>query len=142
MTLSTVDSGVVPLPRSVARFNKRFTNRFAEPLARRFSNFAIVHHQGRRSGASFKTPVNVFASRPDRVIVALTYGPKADWVRNVQAGGGSLQLDSRVLSISTATLLDREMAWPYLPRPVRLVLTALRVHDFLELTVTPLDTSL
>ena len=86
----------MPLPRAVARFNKRVTNRFLEPIARRSSGFAVVHHVGRRSGREYTTPVNLFRlgdegagvgdrSTTDAAIVSLTYGPSADWVRNVLA---------------------------------------------------------
>ena len=67
----------MPLPRALARFNRRYTNRFIEPIVRRSSGFATVHHAGRRSGREFHTPVNVFDLDGD-LIVALTYGEDRD----------------------------------------------------------------
>ena len=122
----------MPLPRWVARFNKRFTNRFIEPVARRFSNFAIVEHRGRRSDRVYRTPINLFA-RDDHFIAALTYGPEADWVRNVLAGGGTVEIRGEIRAISAATVIDRAAVWPALPRVVRLALRVLRVSDFLAL---------
>ena len=48
--------------------------------------FAILEYTGRRTGREIRTPVKVFRHDGDRVI-ALTYGPDVQWVRNVQASG-------------------------------------------------------
>ena len=131
----------MPLPRSVARFNKRYTNRFIEPLVRRSSGFAVVRHVGRTSGQAFTTPVNVFRDNSSdggtpRVIVALTYGPSADWVRNVQSGPATLDLGAEgVRSIDSIELVGRDTAWPSLPGFVRVALRMLSVRDFASLTL-------
>lgn len=125
----------MPLPRWVARFNKRVTNRFIQPLVARSAGFAIVHHRGRTSGTSYQTPVNVFGTADGTWIVALTYGPGADWVRNVMAGGGWLERLGTRYSIETAALAGRIEAWPYLPASVRLALRFLGVRDFLRITL-------
>ncbi|GAA5152371.1 nitroreductase family deazaflavin-dependent oxidoreductase [Pseudonocardia eucalypti] len=71
------------LPRWLARVNRVATNR----VLGRLPVFATVRHVGRRSGRRYQTPIAVF--RADRgYVAALTYGPGADWVRNVLAAGG------------------------------------------------------
>ena len=75
----------MPLPRLIARVNRRVTNRLLGGLAQRLPGFGVVIHTGRRSRRVH--PVNVFR-RGDRYIIALTYGSNADWVRNVLANGG------------------------------------------------------
>ena len=76
----------MPIPRTVTHFNKRFLN----PVMRRIAVVApmmgVIHHTGRASGTAYQTPVMVFR-RDDRLVVALTYGPDVDWVRNVLAAG-------------------------------------------------------
>ena len=124
----------MPLPRAIARFNKRVTNRFIEPVARRSSGFAVVHHVGRRSGASYSTPVNLFALQ-GHVIVALTYGPAADWVQNVLATGGTVENASGIKPIAAAEIVGRRAAWPALPAIVRCALRTLRVRDFMRLSL-------
>ncbi len=74
-------------PRSVARFNRRVTNRILGRLAPVAPGFGMIVHTGRKSGRTFRTPVNVFRV-DDGYVVALTYGPQSDWVRNVLAAGG------------------------------------------------------
>jgi deazaflavin-dependent oxidoreductase (nitroreductase family) len=77
----------MPLPRWLARANKAGLNRVSTKVAPWFPSLAVVVHRGRRSGKRYETPVMVFRA-PDGFIVALTYGPQADWVRNVVTAGG------------------------------------------------------
>ena len=103
-----------------------------EPMARRFSNFAVVEHIGRSSGRTYRTPINLFRSE-DGYLAALTYGPKADWVKKGLAAGGVGESAGTRLRISGARLVGRDTAWEHLPRLVRVVLTILRVHNFMVL---------
>lgn len=125
----------MPLPRVVARMNKRYTNRFIEPFVRRMPGFAVVENVGRRSGAHFRTPVHTF-DRDGSLLIALTYGPSADWVQNVERSGGHVHRDGMRLQIASVSFVAREAAWPWLPWFVRLALRALRVHDFLLIEST------
>ena len=127
----------MPLPRAVARFNKAVTNRYVEPLARRRRGFAVVHHRGRRSGRAYSTPVNLFPLGDDEAVVALTYGPVADWARNVLDGGGDVETVTGVRPITASSVVDRSVAWPVLPWFVRAALRVLRVRDFMRLSLGP-----
>lgn len=121
------------LGRRVAVFNRHVTNRVLGPVAGRLPGFGIVVHTGRRSGRSYRTPVNVF--RTDQgYVIALTYGPDADWVRNVIAAGGcELELRGRAVRLTEPRLLhdERRGQVPWLPRRM---LTIAGVSDFLDLT--------
>jgi deazaflavin-dependent oxidoreductase (nitroreductase family) len=76
----------MPLPRRLARFNKRVTNRVSRHVAGWMPGLAIVTHAGRVSGREYRTPVNIFRSG-EGYVFALTYGAGTDWVRNVRAAG-------------------------------------------------------
>ena len=130
----------MPLPHAVARFNKHVTNRFLEPLARRASGFAVVHHRGRVSGRSYRTPLNVFPT-DDGLIIALTYGPDVDWLRNVQSGPSELERNGEIRSIAHVRLVARSVAWPVLPVMVKLVLRLLRIHHFCLVSIDEVNTS-
>jgi deazaflavin-dependent oxidoreductase (nitroreductase family) len=124
----------MPLPRSLARINRRVTNRLLDGLAMRLPWFGVVVHTGRTSRRRYRTPVNVFR-RGDRYIVALTYGSNADWVRNVLAEGGcTLETRGGALHLSRPRLFHDERRYA-VPAPVRLVLGLVNVCDFLELTL-------
>ncbi len=63
----------MPLSRGLAKFNRRFTNRFTRHVAGWAPTFAIVTHVGRQSGRVYETPVNAFRVG-DQYVVALTDG--------------------------------------------------------------------
>ena len=126
----------MPFPRPLARINRRVTNPVARLVAGRLPPLAIVEHRGRRSGAAYRTPVMAFRDG-DRFAVALTYGPDADWVRNVLAEGGcTLEHGRRRLPLTAPHLLHGETGRERLPLPVRLALRLLRVDDYLYLRRT------
>lgn len=46
----------------------------------------VIHHRGRTSGSEYATPVTIKRLGDDYVI-AMVYGRRSDWVRNVLAAG-------------------------------------------------------
>jgi deazaflavin-dependent oxidoreductase (nitroreductase family) len=124
----------MPLPRSIARFNRRVTNRILGPLAGVVPGFAIVVHVGRKTHRQYRTPVNAF-SRPGGYIIALTYGPDSDWVRNVLAAGGcTLEMRGSTIHLTQPHLYHDERRRA-LPAPVSFVLGLGHVSDFVDLSV-------
>ena len=67
-----------------------FTTRVVNPITRRIAGwapwFGILTYTGRRSGKTYRTPMNVFR-HGNSYVFALTYGSDVDWVRNVVAAG-------------------------------------------------------
>ena len=54
-------------------------------MARRgIGPFSLIRHVGRRSGATFETPL-ILARVPDGFVAELTYGAGVNWYRNVVA---------------------------------------------------------
>jgi deazaflavin-dependent oxidoreductase (nitroreductase family) len=49
---------------------------------------SVIRHRGRRSGAEYETPIGVVADG-DVFLVALPYGTRAQWLRNVLAAGSA-----------------------------------------------------
>src|SRR5262245_45433021 len=79
-----------PAPRTRMRFLRPFTTHVFNPISRRFAawlpSFGLLIYQGRKSGKTYRTPMNVFR-RGDSCVFALTYGSDVDWVKNVFAAG-------------------------------------------------------
>ena len=124
----------MPAPRWLARFNRQVTNVLFRRLAGWLPGFAIVDHRGRRSGSAYRTPVNAFA-RAGGYVIALTYGPDADWVKNVLAAGGcELEVNCRRVRLVHPRIVH-EPHQRLVPRLVRPMLRLGRVTDFLELTL-------
>jgi deazaflavin-dependent oxidoreductase (nitroreductase family) len=122
----------MPLPRHLARFNRIVTNRVLGPLARYLPGFAIVSHVGRRSGRSYRTPVNLFR-RGDGYVIALTYGADSQWVRNVLAAGGAdIESRGRRLHLVDPEVV-RDPARSVVPTPVRVPLGLAKVDEFMLL---------
>ena len=84
--------------------------------------------------------MNVFAAG-DGYVLALTYGPDTDWVKNVLAAGGcELRTGGRVVQVTAPRVYHDETRRGI--RPVeRQVLRAIRVADFLSLTTAPAPAS-
>lgn len=122
----------MPLSRSVARFNKRGLNRITGPLGPWLPGFAVVVHRGRKSGATYRTPVNYFRT-PHGLVFALTYGSSADWVRNVMAAGEcKLHVRGRYIPLTEPRLYE-DPAQRDMPFFVRLILNRVKVTEFLQL---------
>ena len=124
----------MPLPRSIARLNRRFTNRLLMPVAKRTKGFAIVNHVGRRSGKHYQTPLNYFPDGDD-VIIALTYGPDTDWLANIASGPATFEVRGSRRPIEGFEMVERAEAWPVMPAFVRFLLNGISVHDFVRLSL-------
>jgi deazaflavin-dependent oxidoreductase (nitroreductase family) len=123
----------VPLPTWLARFNRRVTNPLLARAAVRLPYFCVVEHRGRTTGRIYRTPVNIFPT-DGGVIIALTYGPHRDWVRNVHAAGGcDVVHRGRRRGMVDPKLVAAAEARSSIPVPVRLALAVLRVNEFLRL---------
>jgi deazaflavin-dependent oxidoreductase (nitroreductase family) len=113
-----------------------YTTRFFNPVSRRFAGhlpgFAILVYVGRRSGRTYRTPMNVFRHGDDYVF-ALTYGSDVQWVKNVLAAGGcELETMGRTVTLTNPQLfVDPKQR--LMPFPVRLFLRLMRVTEFLSM---------
>jgi deazaflavin-dependent oxidoreductase (nitroreductase family) len=126
----------MPLPKGLARFNRVVTNRLVGPFAARLPGFAIVTHVGRRSGREHSNPVNLFRSA-DRYVIALTYGADSQWVRNVLAAGeASVETRGRRLRLIEPEVVH-DPTRSHVPPPVRPILAAANVSDFMLLRRAP-----
>lgn len=105
------------LPQRLARFNRYVTNPIQRLWAGWLPTFGILQHSGRRSGKTYRTPLNVFSTQ-DGVAVLLTYGPDRDWLKNITAaGGGRLRRYGRTFAVADPRLVSRaEAAAQVLPR--------------------------
>jgi deazaflavin-dependent oxidoreductase (nitroreductase family) len=66
--------------------------------------WALVVHRGRKSGTEYRTPVLAWRSG-STLYVSLYYGERAQWVRNVLAGGGTVVRRGRRREIAGARVV-------------------------------------
>ncbi len=127
----------MPIPMSVARFNRRVTNRITGRVAGRLPGFGILRHVGRTSGRDYEIPINIFRDGDEYVIV-LTYGPNTDWVKNVLAAGGCEVVirGRRVRLTGPHIVTDTAMRWapPLLIPFARIIFAAAGVTQVMRLS--------
>lgn len=121
----------MPLSRSMARFNKRITNRITGLFAGRAPGFAILTHRGRTSGTEYRIPINVFR-RPGGYRFALTYGADTDWVRNVLAAGGCTIRTRGHDVVLVQPRLGSDAGASWAPFPARFVLPLIGAAEYLD----------
>ena len=83
----------------------RYVSPVLRPIARRLPTFGILIYRGRKSGNTYRTPINVFR-RGDTYVFFLTYGSDAQWVKNVLvAGSCSLETRGRIVELAEPVLV-------------------------------------
>lgn len=118
----------------------RLVTRATRPLALRSAGHkgaatSVIRHVGRRSGRTYQTPV-VVARHDDSFLIALPYGQRTDWLKNVlAAGSATITADGRSHEVDRPTVIPMAEATAYFrPREQRMqrqfhVDTALQVHQ-------------
>jgi deazaflavin-dependent oxidoreductase (nitroreductase family) len=127
----------MPVGRKIARFNKVVTNRTFGLLGPWMPGFGVVIHKGRKSGRTYRTPVNLFRSGQG-YLFALTFGNDADWVKNVLAAGSfEVITQRRTYRLADPKLFVDEQR-SQVPFIVRLILKPANVTEFIA---TRIDSS-
>lgn len=128
------------LPQRLARFNRHVTNPIQRLWAGRLPAFGILEHVGRRSGKTYRTPLNVFSAEIDGqpgVAILLTYGPDRDWLKNLNAaGGGRMRRSGKTFGVTQPRKLPKTEAAPHVTRRWRRIFLRLPFDDAVLLTRT------
>jgi len=118
----------------VARFNRAVANPITRQFATRAPGMGVVIHSGRKSGRVYRTPVNVFKVS-EGFVIALTYGPRSEWVMNVIAAGQcELETGGRVYRC-TAPVVIHDPSRRRFPWPIRVGLWIAGTTDYLQLSI-------
>jgi deazaflavin-dependent oxidoreductase (nitroreductase family) len=121
---------VMPLP--VPPMAKKI-NRFILPVARYAPVWAVIEHNGRKSGKSYRTPVAILRSK-GVVRIALPYGRDVDWVKNICAAGEFTILHFGRERKYTAPLVVQDATGKWAPKPARPIMRAMKVEFYLQAT--------
>jgi deazaflavin-dependent oxidoreductase (nitroreductase family) len=126
--------------RGPVRSALRRLTQVTRPLALRSAGKAgsatsVVRHVGRKSGQEYQTPV-VAVEHDDSFLIALPYGERTDWLKNVLAkGSATLVTDGHTYQVDEPEVIPMAEATGYFrPKEQRMhrqfgVGTALRVHS-------------
>jgi deazaflavin-dependent oxidoreductase (nitroreductase family) len=95
---------------AIRRTNRAYINPRQRDAGTPGAYASLIRHTGRTTGASYETPV-VAEATEDGFVIALPYGSRADWLKNVLASGSATILhegeihrlgEPEVVSIETA----------------------------------------
>jgi deazaflavin-dependent oxidoreductase (nitroreductase family) len=118
----------------------RLFTRAMRPLALRSagkegSGTSVVRHVGRRSGRTYQTPV-VAARHDDSFLIALPYGKRTDWLKNVLGkGSAAIVINGHTYEVDRPEVIPMAEATAYFrPKEQRMhrqfhVDSALQVHQ-------------
>ena len=125
----------MPLPRFIAKANRKITNPITRRFAGRIPPFAIMIHTGRTSGRQFRTPIMAFPVE-DGFAIALTYGRSTDWEKNVLAAGRcELIYRKQTLVLVNPRIVARTSSESAFPGIVRTVLRRTGVDNVMLLDI-------
>jgi deazaflavin-dependent oxidoreductase (nitroreductase family) len=121
------------LQGAVRRMNKTVTNpRVMKTAGTAESSTAVVHHVGRTSGTAYATPVDAI-STDDGFLVALPYGTRADWLKNVvAAGSATIVKGGETYEVTGAEVVPTAEVATLLPPEQLRLLRAFRVDECLR----------
>jgi len=104
----------------------RLFTRATRPLALRSagkqgSGTSVVRHVGRRSGRTYETPV-VAVQHDDRFLIALPYGERTDWLKNVlDSGSAAIVTNGHTYEVDRPEVIPMAEATAYFrPREQRM----------------------
>jgi deazaflavin-dependent oxidoreductase (nitroreductase family) len=127
----------MPMPLWLGRFNTRYTNRIIGPILVRLPGFGWLGHSGRTTGRPYRTPIMMFR-RGDRAVIALTYGDRTQWLKNVLAAGECTFQSPRSEPVHLASPeFLHDPSRRLMPWLIRLPLWVIRVSDFVVFRVVP-----
>lgn len=114
--------------------NKYVTNKVLIYLCgRSFGHFAILTHEGRKSGRLYRIPI-IAEPFQEGFVIALTYGKKVDWYENVRARGGCLlRWKNQDYALHSPEFIDKEVGVLAFPALFRAPLRKMGIEYFLRL---------
>jgi len=130
----------VPIPKKIGKLNKRFINRITTRLAGKSkSPFALIQHQGRKSGIFYETPILVVPIE-DGFLFALTYGPDVDWYKNIQSNGyASLRWKGIVYDLSDPQNVEPVIGRTLFRQPKTTILRWLGIEHFFKMKINRVE---
>jgi deazaflavin-dependent oxidoreductase (nitroreductase family) len=98
---------------------------------RRLRAYSLVRHVGRTSGREYRNPVSAYPLG-DGFVIAILYGRRSQWVRNVMAAGHfTLRTKGRDYPLERPQLIPPAQALPAFSPWQRTMLRARKIPDFL-----------
>lgn len=122
----------MPMPGWWRHLNKQIFN----PLTlSKNHKWALITHQGRRSGTMYTTPVEAFPV-PGGFAVFLMYGRNTDWAKNVLSSGSAVMLAKGMpYELCNPRIVDLTEIDSQLPADANRPPSILRVRELIRLDI-------
>jgi deazaflavin-dependent oxidoreductase (nitroreductase family) len=116
---------------------RRFHRAVGNPLQMRSAgtlgaHASVIRHRGRTTGRTYETPV--WAARTeDGFVIAIVYGSRTDWLKNVLASGAAAIVhQGDTYPVDRPEIVPMESARPYFPSRTRRIQRPVRVDRCLR----------
>lgn len=112
----------------------KVTAPLGRPLAGRrwFPLFAILEHRGRTSGRFYRIPI-VAVHTADGFVIPVPFGDRTQWVRNLQAAGGTtLRWKGKDYRVTEPEVIEAAEAMPSFNRVERAGIRASGMQHFVR----------
>ncbi len=125
---------VQPALDVIRRMNRSVTNpRVMRTAGTPETQTSVIEHVGRVSGRTYQTPVDIIDS-PTGLLIALPYGTRADWVRNVLAAGcATVVTQGRRIGVGRPSIVATADVADLIPKRTMRMLRLFGVGQFLHL---------
>jgi deazaflavin-dependent oxidoreductase (nitroreductase family) len=125
---------VRPALDAIRRMNRSVTNpRVMRTAGTPQTQTSVIEHVGRNSGRSYQTPIDIIES-PTGLLIALPYGTRADWLRNVLAAGtATVVTQGRRIDVGRPTIVTTADVADLIPKRTMRMLRLVGVGQFVHL---------
>jgi len=127
---------VGPVVDFVRRMNRSVTNpRVMRTAGTSQTATAVIQHVGRRSGRTYETPIDIIETATG-VLIALPYGDRADWTRNVlTTGAATVLMQGERVDVDRPTIVATADVAALIPRRTMRMLRLFGVNQYLHLEI-------
>ena len=122
-----------PVLDAVRRFNRSVGNPRAMKTAGQPGAYAgIIRNVGRKSGTEYETPIGPYPT-DGGFIVALPYGTRPDWLKNVlAAGSATIVFEGETYDVDNPEVISGDEALPAIPPKEQRTARLFNVNEFLR----------
>ena len=126
-----------PVIDTVRRFNRAFTNpRVLKSAGTPGASASVVRHVGRTTGRRYETPIGALPTDTG-FLIALPYGTRADWLKNVLAAGSATIVDGgNTYEVHAPEVVPTAAVADQLPPGERRTLRLFKVDHCLQVRTT------
>jgi deazaflavin-dependent oxidoreductase (nitroreductase family) len=118
----------------IRRMNRTVTNpRVMRTAGTSDTQTSVIEHVGRTSGRTYQTPIDIIESATG-LLIALPYGTRADWLRNVlAAGSATVVTQGERVDVARPTIVATADVADLIPKRTMRMLRVFGVSQFVHL---------